>query len=328
MALLTIANPTLPNQNLGAGDDLALAIEEFTGLVEGTIERRAKFAPFINFRPVRGTSTITNEGIGKSTLQKITKGEAPDPTINEAARINLTVDTTIIARNWVAQIDDFQKNYAFKQEVAKEHGKEISKFLDQAVAIQAAKAAALTASSFGALPGHQGGSTETLATAADLTDPAALYSAIGNLLAKMEEKDVDPQADGVMLALAPKAFYALLDAEQIVNGTYVTANGKEVVGAKLLKAWGIPVISTNNIPNTNITSHFLSNTRNGNAFNGDFTKLGAVAFSPDALLAGETIPLSATTWWDELTKGFYIDAWLAFSATANRAEYAGRIVLP
>lgn len=327
MPILTV-NPTHPNQQLGTGDENALALEIFTGLVEGTIERQSKAMPFINMRPVRGTTTLTSEGIGESTLQVLKKGEAPDATINEANRINLTVDTTVIARNWVAQLDDFQKNYAFKEQIAKEHGKKIAKFSDNAIFIQAARTAAMTQSAFGALPGHFGGSTETLGNAADVNDPAAFYSAISNLLAKMEEKDVDPQADNVMMALRPSIFYALLDAEQIVNGNYTTANGKEIVNAKILKAFGIPVVSSNNVPNSVVTGHHLSNAANGNAFDGDFSKLAAVAFSPDALLAGETVSLSTDTWWDPLTKGYYIDAWLAFSATANRAEFAGRIVTP
>lgn len=326
MPILTIANPTLPNQQQGAGDDLALAIEDFTGEVEGTLNRRSVFAPHVNLRPVRGTSTITNEGIGESTLQAIVKGEAPDPTINEANRVNLTVDTTIIARNWVSQIDDFQKNYAFRAEIANEHGKKIAKFTDQAFAIQAAKAAALTASAFD-IPGHQGGTTETLATAADATDPAVLYAALANLFAGMEEKDADPQADNIIVGVRPKQFAALMQAEQIVNGEYVTAQGVTVPNVKILKAFGVPIVSTNNVPNTNVTGHLLSNARNSNAFDGNFSKLVAVAFSPRALLAGETIPLTANAWWDELTKGYYIDAWLAFSATPNRAELAGRIVI-
>lgn len=326
MAILTVT-PTLPNQDKGTGDDLALSIEQYTGVVEGTIERKSKISPFINIRPVRGTSTLTNEGIGESTLQVLKKGESPDATTNQASQVRVTVDTTVIARNWVAQIDDFQKNYAFKEEIGREHGKLIAKFTDQAFAIMGAQAAARSASAYG-LPGHSGGTTVTAAAAGDVTDPAALYSYLSRMFAEMEEKDVDPQADNVMVALRPKSFYALMDAEQIVNGTYVTAQGIEMPNVKMLKAFGVPVISSMNVPNTNITGHKLSNARNGNAFDGDFTKLAAVAFSPDAMLAGETIPLSTNVWWDDGTKGYYIDAWLAFSAAVNRTEYAGRIILP
>lgn len=327
MALPTFT-PTFPNQALGTGDELALAIEQFTGVVEGTIERKSKAAPFVNVKPVRGTSTITNEGIGESTIQVVTPGAEPDSTKNEANRINLTVDTLILARTAIPLLDSFQKNYDFQAEVGREHGKKIAKFYDQAFFIQAAKAAALAGSAYGALDGHAGGTTVTLAAAGDATDPAALLSALNSLFAQMEEKDVEPGTDDVMVALRPASFYVLLDAEQIVNGEYITSRGTKIEGVKMLKALGVPVVSSNNVPNTNITAHELSNTRNSNAYNGDFTKLVAIAFAPNALLAGETISLTPDVWFNKERKAWYVDAYLAFGATPNRAEYAGRIVKP
>jgi hypothetical protein len=144
----------------------------------------------------------------------------------------------------------------------------------------------------------------------------------------MEDKDVDPGTDDVMVALRPSSFYALLDAEQIVNGTYITSRGTVIENAKMLKAFGVPVVSSNNVPNTNVTAHALSNSRNSNAYNGDFTKLTAVAFSPDALLAGETISLATKVWFSDESKMWFIDAYLSFGVTPNRAEYAGRIIKP
>lgn len=320
--------PSYPNQALGTGDELALAIEQYTGIVEGTIARKSAVQGFVPMRTVRGTSTITNEGIGESTLQKVTPGAVPDGNVTEHNRVNLTVDTLILARNTLPLLDSFQKNYDVRSEIGQEHGKKIAKFWDQALFIQAAKAAALGASAFGTLDGHSGGSTKTLAAAGDATDPAALYSAISDLFATMEGKDVDPATDDVMLALRPAAFYALMDAEQIVNGTYTTASGNVINGAKILKAFGVPVVSSNNVPNSVVSSHLLSNTRNSNAYDGDFSKLVAVAFSPRALLAGETIPLTTSVFYEELTKLWYVDAHLSFGATPNRAEYAGRIILP
>lgn len=328
MALPTF-NPTFPNQALGTGDELALAIEQFTGVVEGTIERKSKAAPFVNVRPVRGTTTITNEGIGESTLQVVVPGVTPDGTSeNQFNRVNLTVDTLVLARTNVPLLDSFQKNYDVQAEIGREHGKKIAKFYDGAFFIQAAKAAALAGSAYGALPGHAGGSTVTLDAAGDATDPAAMYSALSDLFALMEDKDVDPATDDVMVAMRPATFYALLDAEQIVNGEYITSKGTKIEGVKMLKAFGVPVVSSNNVPNTNITAHELSNTRNSNAYNGDFTKLVAVAFAPNALLAGETIALTPAVWYSEEKKTWFIDAHLSFGVTPNRAEFAGRIVKP
>lgn len=320
---------TSPNQNLGAGDTLANAIEEYTGVLQSTIDRKSKCAPYIPVRPVRGTSTITNEGIGESTLQKVTPGTTPDGTSqNQTSQVSLTVDTVILARTGVFVLDNFQKRYDFRAAVGREHGKKIAKFQDQAYFIQAAKAAALGTSAYGALPGFQGGSTETLALAADAADPAALYTALSNLFAKMEDKDVDPATDDVMVGLRPSAFYALMDAEQIVNGTYITSRGTVIENAKILKAFGVPVVSSNNVPNSNVAGHLLSNARNSNAYDGDFSKLVAVAFSAESLLAGETISLTPSVWFDDATKMWFIDAYLAFGVTPDRAEYSGRIMLP
>ena len=326
---LNAFTPTYPNQNLGTGDTLANAIEEYTGVLEETIERQSKAAPFVNKMTVTGTSTITNEGIGESTLQKVTPGSTPDGTSqNQTAQISLTVDTLILARTTLPLLDSFQKRYDFRAAVGRDHGKKIAKFYDQAFFIQAAKAAALSASAYGALPGHNGGSTITLGASADATGPAAMYTAISDLFATMEAKDVDPAGDNVMVALRPDVFYALMDAEQIVNGEYVTANGVVMQNVKMLKAFGVPVVSSNNVPNSNVSGHLLSNTRNSNAYDGDFSKLVAVAFSPDALLAGETISLTPAVFYSEESKLWFIDAHLAFGVTPYRPEYAGRIVKP
>lgn len=317
-----------PGQNLGTGDELANHYPEFTGEVEGTIERRAKIAQFVDIKPVQGTSTLSKDGIGESTLGVITPGETPDQTSdNQFNQNSLVVDTVVLARTTIPMLDVFQKRYDVRMEVAREHGKKLSKLFDTSFAIQAIKAARLATSKY-ALPGHAGGSQVNLGSAADARDPAALYSAIADLLATMEDKDVDPQADGVVLALRPAFFYALSDAEQIVNGEYTVANTGAVIQTKMLKAWGIPVISTNSVPNTAITNHPLSNTRNSNAYDGDFSKVVAVAFAPEAVMAGQTIPVSTKVWFDDLSKSHYVDAWLSWAATTDRAEYAGVIQLP
>jgi hypothetical protein len=319
-----------PNQRLNGTDLLELVIPEFTGMVRGTIERRSVAAPFVDWRSVRGTATVVSDAIGESTLQVLVPGVTPDGlSDNQRGRVSLTVDTTVLARGTVPLLDDFQTNDPmYRNRIAMEHGTKIAKLYDQSVLIQAAKAAALTIPAYGVLPGHLGGSTQTLAAAGDITDPAAIYAAIKNLLTQMMEKDVDPAMDGVMIALRPSAFGALLDAEQVINMDYMTSMGNVIKHASMLKAFGVPVMSSNNLPTTNITNHVLSNTRNANAYNGDFTKLVGVAFSPMALLAGQTIPVTSKLWYDDLSKSHYIDSWLAYGVTPDKVDYAGRIVLP
>jgi hypothetical protein len=338
MALDDTFNITYPNAINGvdttAAQKLALVIEEFTGMVEGTIARRSVMQGMIPVRSVQGTATFTNHAVGKSTLQKVVAGVQLDATKSDFSKNAVTIDTVVAARESFALLDVFQTQMNVRQEVATEQGKEIAKFWDQAFFIQAIKAAQLADSKYaqgtaGKPAGHFGGSQEVLATALDLQDPAKLYAALARLLVKMENKDVDPRNDDVMLVVKPAEYYTLIQAEQLVNTEYTTAAGNKVNDAWVLKTYGVPVFSSNNLPaGLNITGHHLSNAGNGNAYDGDFTKIGALAFSARAIMAGETIPLQSDIFYDKLFKSWFVDSHLAFAVGPNRAEYAGVIAIP
>ena len=328
MALDDTYNIVRPGQANSTGSISALHLEEFTGVVESTIERKSALAGWVPVRPVKGTSTITNFAVGESTLQKATPGTTPDGTLTDFAKRILTVDTVILARAVLPLLETFQTSYDSRKEIGLEHGKKIAKFKDQSFFIQAIKAALLTESSYaggvaGKPAGHSGGSQYTLAAAGDAVDPAKLYAAIANLFVKLEDKDVDPRTDDVVLALRPAEFYTLLQNEQLIDGTYKTSEGTSIQ-AHLLKAYGVPVISSTNFPaGQTIASHLL-----GSAYDGDFSKVVAAAFSPRALLAGETIPLTTDVFWDKVTKQWFVDAHLSYGVTPNRAEFAGVILKP
>lgn len=319
-----------PGQSNQSGSVSALHLEEYTGIVESTIERKSALNGFIPMRTVRGTSTITNFAVGESTLQKaVPGGPAPDGTGTDFAKRTLTIDTVILARAVLPLLEVFQTSYDSRKEIGMEHGKKIAKFTDQSFIIQAIKAALFTESTYkgsgasGKPAGHFGGSQQTLALAGDALDPAKLYAAIADLFVKMEQKDVDPRTDDVVIALKPAEFYTLLQNEQLIDGTYKTSEGTSIQ-AHLLKAYGVPVISTNNSPaGTVVSGHLL-----GSSYDGDFSKVVACAFSPRALLAGETIPLTTDVFWDKITKQWFVDAHLAYGVTPNRAEFAGVILKP
>jgi RNA binding exosome subunit len=326
---------TRPNQQNSTGSEQALIIEEFTGMVEGTLARKSQLKGWVNVRPVKGTSTIRDDAVGESTIQVLQpNGATVDSTRSDFAKNTLTIDTVVLARATFPILEVFQTNFDKRREVASEHGKILGKLWDEAMFIQALRTSLLAESAFdkgaaGAKPqGHFGGNIETLAAALDATDPAKLYAAIARLLVKMEDKDVDPQSDDCILALKAAQFYTLLQAEQLINGEYITAEGNKVKGM-ILAAYGIPVVRSNNYPaGKNVTAHPLSTALNGNAYNGDFTKAVATVFSPRALLAGETIPLTTEIFYDNVTKLHFVDAHMAYGATSRRAEMSGSIYAP
>ena len=324
-------NVVRPNQQLGTGDPLALVIEEFAGMVEGTIARRSVTEGLIPMRQVKGTATVSKDAIGESYLNKVVPGVTPDGTSPQFSKNSVTVDTLIYARTAMPLLDSFQTKYDVRKEIANEHGKKIAKFKDTALLVQGIKAAQLTTSKYGDLPGHFGGTRQTMALAGDITDPAKLYSNFAALFAQMEEKDVDPVQDGLTIFLRPTVYYALLEADQIINGNYLTSDGTSVEG-HVFKAWGVPVKSTANLPNSVVSTSDDSGNSVGRlmgaSYAGDFSKVVALAMAPKALLAGETISVTSDVFYDKISKSWYVDAHLAFAATPDRAEYSGLLLIP
>lgn len=329
MALDDSYTITQPGQSNGTGDPHALHIEEFTGLVQGTLDRMSVCAPRIPVRPVKGTSTITNFAVGKSTLQKITPGQPIDGTVNKFGKASMVIDTTIIARAVLPLLETFQTSYDARAEIAQEHGKELAKQFDQAFFIQAVKAGLLTANRYGlTAAGHTGGSQITMGASGDISDPAALYSKIVDLLTALRLKDVDPLNDGVIIAVGPTEFATLSMNELLINSNYVTADGTSIPGM-VLKSQGCAIVQSNNFVNgQNISGNLLSNSDNGNAYDGDFTKIVAAAFAPKALMAGETISLQSEIFFDKLSKQWFIDSWRAYGVAPSAAAFAGVVQLP
>lgn len=318
-----------PGQANGTGDVHALHIEEFTGLVQGTLNRLSVCAPRIPVKSLRGTSTMTNFGVGKSTLQALTPGQIPDGTVTKFGKASMTIDTTILARDVIPLLESFQTEYDARAEIAQEHGKELAKQFDQSFFIQATKAGLLTANRFGlTAAGHTGGSQVTFATGSDNTDPALLYQGLVDLLTQMRLKDVDPVMDGVVIAVSPVDMATLTMNELLINSEYKTSDGTNIPGFQL-KAHGAWVVQSNNyVGGQNIGGHLMSNANNGNAYDGDFTKVVATAFAPRALMAAETIALQSKVFFDDISKNWFVDAWRAYGVAPSVAAFAGVLVKP
>lgn len=322
---------TRPNARNGGSDPLELCIEQYYGEVLSTLERRSVLKPIIPFRPVRGTSTIRNEGVGESSLGVITPGVTPNASQVEFGKNTLTVDTPLLARVALPMLDEFQSNYDKRAEIGKEHGKVVAKFVDQTLAIAAIKAGLSTVSAFhdgtNELPGHGGGTQHTLAAAGDENDPAKLDLAINAMLSKIEEnKDVDVLDDGGFILVRPAVYYRLLQAERLISTEFITSAGN-TIKTRALASHGVPIMASRNFPaGQTITGHLLSNSRNGNFFDGNFSKLVGLYMTPEAILAGETIAFTPNVFWDELSKSWYVDLHGAFSVTTRRHEHAGVIL--
>lgn len=329
---MTVSVSTIvrPGQNGGTGAIDALHIEEFTNEVHATIERKSVLTPWVNTRSVQGTSVLQSFAVGETTLQKLTPGQVPDGKLAKFGKNNLVIDTTILGRNIVPLLEDFQTKYSARQLLGQEQGKTHAKFKDQALFIQAIKAGLLTDTKYTGVSGagHTGGSQVTMAASSDKYDPALMYDYFGQLVTKFRKKDLDPKTDDMLFVVDPELMMTMLQNEWLINTNYTTAQGISQEGF-VLKTYGVPVIDSNNfVGGQNISGHFLSNSNNGNAYDGDFTKVVAACFAPKAVMVGETISLTTNVWFNDDDKHWYIDSWQAFGAGPDRADHAGVILAP
>ena len=319
-----------PGHRLGndTGEVNPLHIEQYGGEVESRFVKKSMMRQFITLKTIRGTDVVTNDRIGATSLQKVTPGIRPTSAPAEFDNIAVKVDTIILARSNQALLDDFQEHFSTRKQLGQDHGKEIGKFFDEAMIIQASKAARVVyGTAAGETPaptGFQSGTVITLAAAGDELDPDKLQRAIEDAVEAIEEKDVD--LDGGVIFMRPKQYFALLRNEKLINGDYSLGNGDYAKG-KIMDSVGLPIMKTNRIPSAAISGHLLSNAGNANAYDVSAAEAKAVVviMLPRALLAGETIPLTSDVYYDKKELQWFIDSYLAFGVTPNRAEHAAVI---
>ena len=354
---MTIINQAVANNQVrdghqggvDSGNINPLYIEQYGGEVEHRFLKASFMRQFFKFKSVRGTDTITNDRIGHTQLQKVSRGVRPEDHSPTFDNISIKVDTVVLARTNQFLLDDFLAHIDVRKEVGIEHGKEIGKFFDESFLVQGIKASQISnqdptglvlggwadATSTGTVPpaiirtapeGFQGGSCIILATAGDEDDPELLELAIQDMCQQIEEKDVDIM-DAVLL-VRPAQYYTLLKNDKLLDRDFSMDNGDYARG-KVMRANGVRIQVTNRFPKQADVGqqHFLSNAGNGNAYNVTQTDVACKVclLMPKALLAGETIPLTSKVYYSDMELQWFIDSYLAYAVTPNRAEMAAGI---
>lgn len=328
MDIFTLSGLSRPGQELGAGAVDALLLAEYAGMVEGTIAKSSKFQEWLDWRPVRGTNTLTNYRVGEATLQALTPGANPQPAANQFDDVRVKVDTVMLSRNAVFTLEDLQSKFNARAELANEQGKKIGKFIDEVGLIKLIKTARIVSVADGGstdLPdGWFSGEKYDLAGAGDETDSNKLQYGIEQVVSGIQEKDLDPVEEGMHIFVAPAQYLTLLRNDKLVDTQYSMGNGNYAQGM-VLRSCGLPIVSTNRIPKAAVVGHPLSNAANSNGYDVSAAEAKAVAIigAPRAILAGSTIPLTVEIWWDKQTKSWFIDSYLALGAAENNPAYAG-----
>lgn len=291
-------------------------IEHYGGVVDGQFAKDSIMRRFVTVQPVRGTDTLINRRIGKTTLQALTDGVRPDATKTEFGRVAVTVDTTIIARDNRSQLNEFQIDFNARAEIGKDHGKQMAKFFDEALLIQAIKGAFLAAPA--GLNGAIGaGIVNPMTAAGDDLDPDLLYAEIADIVTRQQEQDIDTDMSAVFVR--PTHYDVLLNCDKLIDRDFSSDNGDFANGTvKTIK--GVPIVMTARVPNAVNAAHLL-----GSAYNVSATEAKTVAIvtHPQSLLVGETIPLTSDVWFDKKERQWFIDSFTAFGAGPRRPDVNG-----
>lgn len=319
----------LPSDSAHLSDvSTELLLEQYGGEVESQFKKTSIMRQYARIRPVRGTDTITNNRVGRTTLQALTPGVRPEATNTPFGKVSLTVDTVVLARDNRSMLNELQTHFDARMELAQDHGKEIGYFFDEAFIIMGIKGAGMSAPDLGGEAAQNSigaGKSVTLTSAGDELDPDKLYRAIADIIVDMEEDEIP--VEELVVFVRPTEFDVLLDNDKLIRSEFSADNGDFAKGI-IWSIKGARIVKTARIPRSAISGHKLSNARNGNAYDVSATeaKAAAVILHPKSLLAGETIPLTSDIWFNREEKQWFIDSFLAFGVTVNRPDVCGRVL--
>lgn len=307
--------------------DRGLMIDEYGGAVESQFAKDSIMRQYAAIRPVRGTDTIVNNRVGKTSLKKLVPGVRPPADPTPFGKVSLTVDTVVLARDTRSMLNDFQIHFDARSELGKDHGKQMGKFFDESFIIMGIKGALTAAPDFGMGPEKNSigaGKYVDLAVAGDEADPDLLAQAITDVLVAMEEEEAP--VEEMLVFVRPTEYNTLLNNNKLVDSTFSPGNG-DYAKQRITLISNTRIVKTARIPREENDDHFLSNPSNGNAYNvaGKEARAVAVIIHPRSFLAGETIPLQSDVYFDKVEKTWFIDSWMSFGVAVNRPDLCGAV---
>ncbi len=298
--------------------DVADMIDQYGGVVDSQYAKKSMMRNFINVKTVRGTDTIMDRRVGKTSLTTLQAGVRPPAAKTNFGTTSLTIDTVVMARDNRSLLNEFQIDFNARKELGIDHGKELAKLFDESMLIAGIKGAAAAAPT--GLNGAFGpGVTALLDAAGDELDPEKFYAAIEQGVVSMQLNDMD--TDECVVFVNPVQYNVILNNDKAISRDFSMDNG-DFASGKFKTVMGVPVVSTNRMPTAAITGHLLSTAANGNFYDIDAAeaRTEALIMHPSALMVGETIPLTSDVYFDKIERQWFIDSFQAYGANFKRPD--------
>ena len=219
--------------------------------------------------PVLGTATASYHTPGNL----LTGGNQ----IRHGERL-ISIDDLLIADVFVSRLEELKNHYDVRASYADELGKALAKTYDSNVAKMIANASRASST----LTGIAGGLTLTLPntnTTSSAVTGDEIAAAIYDIAQAFDERDIPPTDR--FCVLPPAEYYKLAEsATRTVDVDFNPGGNGSFASGKIQQVAGIPVMMSNNIPQSNVSSNPSGA---NNTYSGDDSKTIGLVFHKSAV---------------------------------------------
>lgn len=308
---MTNATPSRLGLINGTGADDALFLKKFSGEVLTAFETANVMMNRHLVRTITEGKSAQFPSTWKATANYHTPGAVlTGQTIKHGERV-ITVDDLLVADVFIARIDEAKNHYDVRSIYTTELGRALALQFDKTVlqvAINAARASSVITEA-------PGGSRVTNLNVVDTADN--FVNAIQQSQQTLDEKDI-PE-DGRFVVMRPAQYYLMLNSDKLANKDFSATPGADFAGGKVLKAIGVEVVKSNNLPNAAITGSFKAE------YDGDFSATKALVMLPSAVGTVKLLDMKAEGEYQIERKGTLMTADYAVGHGVLRPECAVEI---
>ncbi len=221
----------------------------------------------------------------------------------------ISIDDLLISDVFIPVIDEAMAHFEYRREYSKQSGEALARTFDRNVAQVMVLAARATAT----VTGGNGG-TRVIDADAD-TNADSLVDSIFDAVQALDEKDV-PDTDRTLFVRPAQYNNLVSSTSKAVHRDY--GGSGSVSKGEITSIAGLPVIKTNNLPSTNVTT-------GPTAYQGDFSQTVAVVSNRSSVGTVKLIDLAVESQYDIRRQGTLLVAKYALGHGILRPECAVEI---
>ncbi|MFG1480275.1 hypothetical protein V5F53_16705 [Xanthobacter sp. V4C-4] len=288
-----------------AGATDALFLKVFAGEVLTEFERNNVFKALTYVRQIAAGKTATFPLVGRASSAYHTPGTWIDGTAIDHAEKVIAVDDLLQANTFVASVEEAMNHYDVRSIYSQELGATLSHQYDKHLG----QVLALAARAASPLADRPGG--DRIIDPSMATDPAKLEAALFTATQMLDEKNVG-QNDRYAV-FRPQQYYLLAQRDRLVD-TNLGGSGA-VASGKVDTIAGLPIVKSNNVPSTNVTT-------GPTKYRGDFTSTVGLVFQKMAAGTVQLMDLSLESDYEIRRQGTFFIAKYAVGHDVLRSDCA------